>query len=67
MVDGNFGGYAFDHVFRYEYVGEALWQHGGVRVTYKHRLSETGTAREAEFKPVHRVMRSVPTQNGGME
>ena len=32
LVDPNFGGYSFDHVFRYEYVGEQLWQHGGVRV-----------------------------------
>ena len=32
LVDPNFGGYSFDLVFRYEYVGEELWQHGGVRV-----------------------------------
>ena len=32
LVDPNFAGYSFDHVFRYEYVGEALWQHGGVKV-----------------------------------
>ena len=32
LVDTNFGGFSFDHVYRYEYVGEALWQHGGVKV-----------------------------------
>ena len=32
LVDPNFAGYSFDHVFRYEYVGEELWQHGGVKV-----------------------------------
>ena len=32
LVDPNFAGYSFDLVFRYEYVGEALWQHGGVKV-----------------------------------
>ena len=32
LVDPNFAGYSFDLVFRYEYVGVALWQHGGVRV-----------------------------------
>ena len=32
LVDSNFGGYSFDLVFRYEYVGAELWQHGGVKV-----------------------------------
>ena len=34
LVDPNFGGYSFDHVFCYEYVGEELWQHGGVKVCH---------------------------------
>ena len=32
LVDPNFGAYSFDLVFRYEYVGEELWQHGGIKV-----------------------------------
>ena len=39
-------------VFKYEY-DQKLWQHGGVRVTYKERLSATGAhSREAEFAPM---------------
>jgi hypothetical protein len=34
IVDTSFGGYSFDLVFRYQYVGEALWQHGGVKVCH---------------------------------
>jgi hypothetical protein len=32
LVDNSFGGYSFDLVFKYTYVGPALWQHGGVKV-----------------------------------
>ena len=32
LVDPNFAGYSFDLVFRYDYVGAELWQHGGVKV-----------------------------------
>ena len=31
FVDPNFAGYSYDLVFRYEYVGAELWQHGGVK------------------------------------
>ena len=63
----DFKGYSFDLVFKYTYVGEALWQHGGVQVLYKDRLSYTGTAREAEWKPIQRAMRSRPSQVGTEE
>lgn len=33
LVDPNFAGYSYDLVFRYEYVGAELWQHGGVKVS----------------------------------
>jgi len=32
LVDNSFSGYSFDLVFKYAYVGDALWQHGGVKV-----------------------------------
>ena len=63
----DFKGYSFDLVFKYTYVGEALWQHGGVQVLYKDRLSYVGTSREAEWKPIQRVMRSRPTMQGSEE
>ena len=43
IVDPNFAGYSYDLVFRYEYVGEALWQHGGVKVRV---AAATSTARK---------------------
>ena len=42
--DKNFHGYSFDHVFQYQYVGEALWQHGGVQVTCKDQMANTSLA-----------------------
>jgi hypothetical protein len=63
FLDKNFGGYSFDHVFKYTYVGPALWQHGGVQVLYKHRLSYTGSAVEAEWNPIRRTTRSRPTSD----
>ena len=60
----DFKGYSFDLVFKYTYVGEALWQHGGVQVLYKDRLSYTGTASEAEWKPIQRATRSRPSHQG---
>ena len=63
----DFKGYSFDLVFKYTYVGEALWQHGGVQVLYKDRLSYVGTSREAEWKPIQSVMRSRPTMQGSEE
>ena len=46
-------------------VPKPLWQHGGVQVLYKDRLSYVGTSREAEWKPIQCVMRSRPTMQGG--
>ena len=60
----DFKGYSFDLVFKYTYVGEALWQHGGVQVLYKDRLSYVGTASEAEWKPIQRATRSRPSHQG---
>ena len=60
----DFKGYSFDLVFKYTYVGEALWQHGGVQVLYKDRLSYIGTASEAEWKPIQRATRSRPSHQG---
>ena len=51
-------------MFKYTCVGEALWQHGGVQVLYKDRLSYVGTASEAEWKPIQRATRSRPTHQG---
>jgi ribosomal protein S18 acetylase RimI-like enzyme len=51
-----FAGISFDNVFQYEYVGEKLWYHGGVRVTYKERLSTEGTSDDAEWCPIERVV-----------
>ena len=53
--DGDFAGISFDNVFRYEYVGASHWKHGGVKVTYKDRLSTRATQREAEWKPIRTV------------
>ena len=63
----DFKGYSFDLVFQYTYVGEELWQHGGVQVLYKDRLHVVGTSREAEWKPIQRVMRSRPSLQGSEE
>ena len=38
LFEGKFARYTFDNVYRYTYK-ESLWQHGGVKVTYKERLS----------------------------
>lgn len=54
--DKNFGGISFDNVFKYEYVGRSHWFHGGVKVTYKNRLSYVPeNANEAEWAPIERV------------
>lgn len=52
---GEFARYSFDNVFKYEYKGASHWQHGGVHVVYKDRLSWTGTANDAEWAPIYRV------------
>lgn len=67
VVDPDFGRFSFDKVWRYEYVGRALWQHGGVRVTYKDRLSWMGSSTEAQWKPIQRATRRRPSMSGGSE
>ena len=52
LSEGEFGRFTFDMVFNYEYVGPALASHGGVRVTCKKRLSDVGSAAEAEWLPI---------------
>ena len=51
LFEGKFARYSFDNVFCYKYV-ERLWQHGGVKLTYKERLSYTAGERDAEWSPV---------------
>ena len=60
----DFKGYSFDLVFKYTCVGEALWQHGGVQVLYKDRLSCTCTASETAWKPIQRATRSCRSHQG---
>jgi hypothetical protein len=47
-VDPNFAGYSFDLVFRYQYVGEELWQHGGVKVRVAAACARCNNALRAE-------------------
>lgn len=55
LFDGPFARYSFDNVFRYTYVGQPLAHHGGVKVTYKDRLSRKGTTTNCEFGPIETV------------
>ena len=61
LFEGKMARYTFDHVFRYTYT-EALWQHGGVKVTYKDKLSYTAGHNDAEWSPV--VARERPPPGG---
>lgn len=61
LFEGQFARYTFDNVYRYEYV-ESLWQHGGVKVTYKERLSYSAGENDAEYSPV--VARERPPVGG---
>ena len=45
---------------RYEYVESQAW-HGGVRVTYKDRLSRVGTSTNTEWAPIEKVSVPGPT------
>ena len=54
-ASSEFAGISFDNVFRYEYVGTSHWKHGGVKVTYKERLSTEASRYEAEWKPIRTV------------
>jgi len=61
LFEGKLARYTFDNVFRYTYV-ETLWQHGGVKVDYKARLSDTAGENDAEWSPV--VSRERPPVGG---
>ena len=61
-AEAQFSRFTFDTVFNYEYVGPALALHGGVKVTFKDRLSRTGSYREAEWLPINTV-----TDNSGQK
>ena len=56
LFEGKLARYTFDNVYRYTYA-EALWQHGGVKVTYKERLSLTAGENDAEWSPVKETER----------
>ena len=51
LCSRQFKRYTFDNVFRYDYVGVDLAKHGGVKVTYKDRLSRRGSYLDAEYAP----------------
>jgi len=59
--------FSFDNVFNYKYVGEPMFMHGGVLVRYKRRLSTKGTHNDAEWLPIKRTKRLVPSACGEME
>ena len=48
-------------VHRYQYKGESHAFHGGVKVTYKDRLSRVGTWRNSEYGPIEKVSVPGPT------
>ena len=50
-------------VHRYQYKGESHASHGGVKVTYKDRLSRVGSAKNSEYAPIETV--SVPGPTSG--
>jgi hypothetical protein len=61
LFEGKFARYTFDNVYRYAYE-ESLWQHGGVKVTYKERLSYEKGENDAEYSPV--IARERPPVGG---
>lgn len=63
LFEGKFARYSFDNVYRYTYVGNELWEHGGVKVTYKQRLSHKGTPLDAEWAPLERVVGKLHNSN----
>ena len=63
-VAGNFSRMSAVNVYKYEY-DESLWRHGGVKVTFKERLSyKPPHGREAEWSPIERVTRTEYGPNG---
>ena len=48
-------------VHRYQYKGESHAFHGGVKVTYKDRLSRVGTRLNSEYGPIEKVSVPGPT------
>ena len=63
LFEGKLARYTFDNVYRYQYV-EELWQHGGVKVTFKSRLSLGAGENDAEWGPVEERERAPPGGNG---
>lgn len=49
---------AANRVYTYEY-DEHLWEHGCVKVQYKHAVAWRGSSQEAEYGPVERQQREV--------
>ena len=63
-IAGNFSRMSAVNVYKYEY-DELLWKHGGVKVTFKERLSyKPPHGREAEWSPIERVKRTEYGPNG---
>ena len=63
-IAGNFSRMSAVNVYKYEY-DESLWKHGGVKVTFKERLSyKPPHGRETEWSPIERVMRTEYGPNG---
>ena len=63
-IAGNFSRMSAVNVYKYEY-DESLWKHGGVKVTFKERLSyKPPHGREAEWSPIERVERTEYGPNG---
>ena len=58
---GKMARFSFDNVFRYQYLGETHAFHGGVKVTYKDRLSRVGTSINSEWGPIEKVKVPGPT------
>jgi len=64
IFDSHLAKFSFDHVFRYEYVGSDLARHGGVKVTYKDRLSRRATGTNCEWSPIEEVVDASGTPVG---
>ena len=63
-IAGNFSRMSAVYVYKYEH-DPTLWMHGGVKVTFKDRLSyKPPHGREAEWSPIKRVTRTEPGPNG---
>ena len=63
-VKGNFSRMSSVMVYKYEY-NEELWEHGGVKVTFKERLSyQAPHGREAEWSPIVSQVRHENGPNG---